>query len=203
MIVIAEQEDRSLADELKSKLQGSEWTQWIGETTPSEQVSNALKLAASTPTLFAIGSTVERLALPVTWLRSLGSQPIVAVTYESVPAKLTRLLRVGATEVIDLGSSLELQMECVEENLRQHAFQEEEFKTKLSALTPAQRQVASLLANSLSELEISVKLGLSYYTIHNHVKKIYRQYAVHSRVELMQVFQRRLPSNPATVSYEG
>lgn len=52
-------------------------------------------------------------------------------------------------------------------------------------LTPAQRRVAELLAEGLSEKEIASKLLISKHTVHNHVREIYRVVQVHSHPEFV------------------
>jgi pSer/pThr/pTyr-binding forkhead associated (FHA) protein len=53
------------------------------------------------------------------------------------------------------------------------------------ALTPAQEQVLVLLLEGLDEKTAAKRLNRSTHTIHNHVRKIYEVFEVHSRSELL------------------
>lgn len=58
-------------------------------------------------------------------------------------------------------------------------------------LSPAQTKVFDLLIQGHLEKEIAVMLGRSVETIHNHTRKIYEAFGVHSKVELLlQVMPR-------------
>jgi DNA-binding CsgD family transcriptional regulator len=57
--------------------------------------------------------------------------------------------------------------------------------TNFAGLSDGQRQVLRLLVQGASEKEAAASLGLSYHTIHAHVKQIYRQLEVRSRGELI------------------
>ncbi len=58
-------------------------------------------------------------------------------------------------------------------------------------LSPAQTKVFDLLVKGHLEKEIAVILGRSVETIHNHTRKIYESFGVHSKVELLlQVMPR-------------
>ena len=52
-------------------------------------------------------------------------------------------------------------------------------------LSPAQTKVFDLLVKGHLEKEIAVLLGRSVETVHNHTRKIYEAYGVHSKVELL------------------
>lgn len=53
------------------------------------------------------------------------------------------------------------------------------------ALSPAEERVFELLLCGLAEKLIARRLVLSPHTVHNHVKRIYRAFGVHSRPELL------------------
>jgi pSer/pThr/pTyr-binding forkhead associated (FHA) protein len=55
----------------------------------------------------------------------------------------------------------------------------------LRSLSDAQRKVLRLLLQGASEKEAAAELGLSYHTVHTHVKEIHRELGVRSRGELM------------------
>ncbi len=57
-------------------------------------------------------------------------------------------------------------------------------------LTKAEERVFLLLLSGHSEKEIARRLHLSPHTVHNHVKRIYRAYGVHSRADLLARFIR-------------
>ncbi len=53
------------------------------------------------------------------------------------------------------------------------------------SLSRAQMVVFDLLVKGNTEKEIAIKLGRSIETVHNHTRKIYEAYEVHSRTELL------------------
>jgi DNA-binding CsgD family transcriptional regulator len=53
------------------------------------------------------------------------------------------------------------------------------------SLSDAQRKVLRLLLQGASEKEAAAALGLSYHTVHAHLKEIHRELGVRSRGELM------------------
>lgn len=64
----------------------------------------------------------------------------------------------------------------------------------LIPLSPAQTKVFNLLVKGHLEKEIAVMLARSVETVHNHTRKIYEAYGVHSKVELLlQVMPRSVP----------
>lgn len=52
-------------------------------------------------------------------------------------------------------------------------------------LSPAQTKVFDLLVQGSLEKDVAEHLNLSVNTVHNHARKIYEAYGVHSRVELL------------------
>jgi DNA-binding CsgD family transcriptional regulator len=57
----------------------------------------------------------------------------------------------------------------------------------LTTLTPRESEVAVLVVEGLSDREIGERLYLSRYTVHQHVKRIYRALGVDSRVALTRL----------------
>ena len=55
-------------------------------------------------------------------------------------------------------------------------------------LSKAEERVLFLLLSGHTEKEIATNLSLSRHTIHNHTKRIYRAFGVHSRADLMTKF---------------
>jgi len=53
------------------------------------------------------------------------------------------------------------------------------------ALTPRELRVLKLLCGDLSERDIGRELYVSHYTVHSHVRSIYRKLAVHSRADAL------------------
>lgn len=68
-----------------------------------------------------------------------------------------------------------------------------------SKLSSAEARIFVLLLEGLSEKEIAVRIPLSVHTVHNHVKRIYSAYGVHSRAELLA---KALTQRPGTRSSE-
>jgi pSer/pThr/pTyr-binding forkhead associated (FHA) protein len=53
------------------------------------------------------------------------------------------------------------------------------------SLKPRQLEVLSWLIQGMNEKEVAAQLGISRETVHNHIRRIYAAYNVHSRVELL------------------
>lgn len=68
----------------------------------------------------------------------------------------------------------------------------------LALLTKAERRVLDQLLIGLGEKEVAAKLVLSQYTVHDHIKAIYRKLEVNSRPELLALFvaESKKPDNP-------
>lgn len=58
---------------------------------------------------------------------------------------------------------------------------------RLLSLTPRESEVAVLVVDGLSDREIAERLCLSRFTVHQHVKRIYRALEVDSRVALTRL----------------
>jgi len=54
----------------------------------------------------------------------------------------------------------------------------------LEGLGPVQRRLVPMLVEGKSEREIAETIGRSRHTVHDHTKRIYRAFGVHTRVEL-------------------
>jgi DNA-binding NarL/FixJ family response regulator len=54
----------------------------------------------------------------------------------------------------------------------------------LKPLTPRERQIALLAARGLTNRQIATEVGLSIYTVSNHLKRVYAKLEVSSRTEL-------------------
>ena len=61
---------------------------------------------------------------------------------------------------------------------------------KMPGLTPRESQVLHLLAEGLVPKEVSDKLGISYETVREHLKSIYRKLQVKSRTEAVIKYLR-------------
>jgi PAS domain S-box-containing protein len=57
-------------------------------------------------------------------------------------------------------------------------------------LTPRQREILDLLASGLSTTEIAAKLTLSTETVRNHVRSVFRELHVHTRLEAIAAARR-------------
>ena len=58
----------------------------------------------------------------------------------------------------------------------------------LSTLSIRQRQVMELAAQGLSSQAIARRLGLRFYTVTSHLKRIYRKLGVHNRAGAVSQF---------------
>ena len=56
--------------------------------------------------------------------------------------------------------------------------------TPRSDLTPRERQVASLVTAGLSNDQIARRLGISRWTVVNHLRRVMRKWACTSRVDV-------------------
>ena len=65
---------------------------------------------------------------------------------------------------------------------------------RLTALTPREADVASLVVEGLADREIAERLILSRYTVSQHVRSIYRKLGVRSRVALTRALIAPLPA---------
>ncbi len=65
----------------------------------------------------------------------------------------------------------------------------------LDLLSQAQRRVFDLLMYGEPEKTIARRLDLSYHTVHNHVRSIFRLYDVHSKTELLGKFVLHVANN--------
>jgi len=63
----------------------------------------------------------------------------------------------------------------------------------LEGLSPTRRAILPLLAQGMSESEIARMLNRSVHTIHDHTKAIYRDWGIHSRLELRDLWLGREP----------
>lgn len=58
-------------------------------------------------------------------------------------------------------------------------------------LTDRQREIAQYVAAGATNKEVADTLGLSHHTVKTHIKNIYNRLAIGSRVELVNLFERR------------
>lgn len=58
-------------------------------------------------------------------------------------------------------------------------------------LTYRQRELMELVVDGLKETEIAERLDLSYYTVHTHMRNIYRKLGVRNRAEAVMTWLRR------------
>lgn len=57
-------------------------------------------------------------------------------------------------------------------------------------LTPCEAQVARYVADGLRYAEIAESLGVSYHTVHSHVKAIHSKVGIRSNGRLMALIQK-------------
>jgi DNA-binding CsgD family transcriptional regulator len=69
-------------------------------------------------------------------------------------------------------------------------------------LSIAQRRVFDLLLQGLAEKEIAKALDISVHTAHNHVRKIYQVFGLHSRAELLAQFVNRGEGDGVTIIHQ-
>ena len=71
------------------------------------------------------------------------------------------------------------------------------------ALTPRQREVASLLLEAKTRRQIAGELGLSESTVKTHTTELYKKLGINSRVALFRLFPPALPSPGDTKNHGG
>lgn len=71
------------------------------------------------------------------------------------------------------------------------------------ALPPRLRQVLACLLQGDGEKQIAIRLGISRHTVNRHVQRLYRQFGVQSRGELMYRCRHMLASPLASVDPAG
>ncbi|MFM2082685.1 MAG: hypothetical protein RL380_1376 [Verrucomicrobiota bacterium] len=64
---------------------------------------------------------------------------------------------------------------------------------ELATLTPREKEVLDLLAKGFLYKEIADQLGISFDTVHSHVRKIYEKLHVRSRTEAVTKFHQSTP----------
>lgn len=104
----------------------------------------------------------------VGWLVAVHLEPIGAVLRRHE----TTLSRFGHAVGTTLGAAAALAAEQSAPALALHV------------LTARERQIAELLAEGLSDLNVSARLGITEATVGTHVHRIFRKLGVHSRVQL-------------------
>jgi DNA-binding CsgD family transcriptional regulator len=130
---------------------------------------------------------VEDAMVTVTDLDSRNGTYLNEQMIRSCPVARGQELRFGSARFF-LASCSDL--EDLESNLRTDSCLESNFAadsnaTKEVRLSQGQIRIFDLLVTGLAEKQIASQLGISNHTVHNHVKAIYRAYAVHSRSELL------------------
>ncbi len=58
------------------------------------------------------------------------------------------------------------------------------------SLTPSEARIALLLAEGLSYAEVADRLGVSYHTVHTHVKAIHEKVNVKSNGRLLALIRK-------------
>jgi DNA-binding CsgD family transcriptional regulator len=65
----------------------------------------------------------------------------------------------------------------------------------LPQLSPAERNVALLVADGLTNVEVARRLYLSRHTVDSHLRKIFSKLDIRRRVELARVVARECPGS--------
>lgn len=69
----------------------------------------------------------------------------------------------------------------------------------LSALTPREREIATLLEGGLSNKDIARRLGIEVATVKNHVHNLLEKLQVHRRAQAVARLQNRMPARASPV----
>jgi DNA-binding NarL/FixJ family response regulator len=184
MIVFVENRDESIGRKVQQNLVEGGWEQFAGDLMPLVNIKQQ-QSQAGLQIDFVVAENLTVLPDATSKLSRLTKNAIVAVSYGGQIAQVLEILRSGACDFLDLYDYFDSQMKCIIRRINSYAAESVKTVNQLDGLTPAQRRVAELLLGEASEQEIAEKLGVSYFTIHNHVKEIYRRCKVHSRVQLM------------------
>ncbi len=64
-------------------------------------------------------------------------------------------------------------------------------KSQLANLTPREQEVLGLLSKGYADKEIAARLGISIYTVHEHVRNTFEKLGVHNRIEAVVKFLQK------------
>ena len=124
---------------------------------------------------------------------------IMQTVYED-EEKIFASLQAGAEGYILKNASAEKITQCIEEVYQggaymtpsvalrvMHYFNKSLRQTEEYNLTPKEKEVLKLLSDGLSYKMVADKLGISYFTVNAHIKKIYEKLHVHSLGEAVSL----------------
>lgn len=189
MIVLSDIGDDKLANDFQAHLGRSNWRQLSAAISTLDQFASQIASTKPTTTIFVVGASLNRLTTAIVWLRSLCPNPLIAVSNGGSVRQIVQLIRVGANDIIDLEVCLDAQLQAIfSEPLEPNCIWTAE-TAAIPALRKSEMRVAALLSGELTENEIAMQLNLSYFTVRNHIKKIYRKYNVHSRLQFINTFR--------------
>jgi len=64
-------------------------------------------------------------------------------------------------------------------------------------VTRRQAEILALIATGLSDKEVAQRLGLTHGTIRTHLKRLFRRYKLHSRMEAVEAWIGTREPEPA------
>jgi DNA-binding CsgD family transcriptional regulator len=138
---------------------------------------------------------IKSQALHVVDLKSTNGTFVGSQRVENIQVVPGQVVRFGGTVFVVDEFTESLQLETGFSGVSRKDQCNESDTINQMPLTFAKDRVLRLLLQGLQEKEIAFQLDLSLNTVHSHTKAIYRAYGVHTRSELLLLFQRKRGSN--------
>src|SRR5690242_10652933 len=107
MIILADPGDESLAEQVRESLSHGGWRQFSSQWTTVDEIAGRTTDLSPNEVFFVVGACLERLALTIVCLRSICSNPVVAVSHGGAVRQIVQLMRVGATDILDIDGAFD------------------------------------------------------------------------------------------------
>ena len=124
-----------------------------------------------------------------------GSLPIIFVTGHGDVATAVKTVKAGAFDFLEKPVDGAVLEETIERAVRVSLAESEGLlapdaaKAVYAEMSPREREVLALLAESLSNREMAARLGLSERTVEGHRNNVYRKLRVHNAAQLANVLR--------------
>lgn len=194
-------DSRQRCESLKALLSLSDSMEWIADFPDCSHVEEDMEKHHPDVVLMDIAMpNVDGISGVALIKKSFPQIRIIMQTIFEDEEKIFASLQAGAEGYILKNASAEKITQCIEEVYQGGAYmtpsvalrvmhyfntplqQKEEYK-----LTPKEKEVLKLLSDGLSYKMVADKLGISYYTVNAHIKKIYEKLHVHSLGEAVSL----------------
>lgn len=194
-------DSRQRCESLKALLSLSDSMEWIADFPDCSHVEEDMEQYHPDVVLMDIAMPkVDGISGVALIKKSFPQIRIIMQTIFEDEEKIFASLQAGAEGYILKNASAEKITQCIEEVYQGGAYmtpsvalrvmhyfnkplqQKEEYK-----LTPKEKEVLKLLSDGLSYKMVADRLGISYYTVNAHIKKIYEKLHVHSLGEAVSM----------------